>query len=372
MLPVKKIVCPTDFSDPSAEAVRLAGELASHFGAELLLLHVVTPSLAAPPAMEAPPVTLPITVADLEATAEQSLQEMAARLQAQGLRASFRVQRGSAAEEIVQAAEQEQAELIAIATQGRTGLGHLLFGSVASKVVRLAKCPVLTVSFRPSRANSKEAVPPAEEEGSTPPEKSEEQKKQEEKIETRLEKWESKIEDLQARAEKAKFKWIQEEEQLERLRGKRDALRQNLRDLGRSGDEAWEGLKGKLEEGLEEMKEAFEATVIGLKQKGSEAAEKAARKKEGYVQKMETQLKDWGTKIDALKNKAEAAKGEVKSKYLEQAEELRKKQEAAKKMLQELKQSSSLAWGDLKSGLDQILKDLKRSLKQSASRFKKK
>lgn len=104
MLPLKKIICPTDFSDPSSEAIRVAAELASHFGAEMLLLHVVVPSSVVPPAAEVPPVNLPLTAQELEASAEKTLQEMAGRLQDQGLRAGFRVLRGNEAEEIVRAA----------------------------------------------------------------------------------------------------------------------------------------------------------------------------------------------------------------------------------------------------------------------------
>ena len=66
MLPLKKIICPTDFSDSAHEAVRVAAELASHFGAEMLLLHVVVPGSAVPPAVEVPPVNLPLTEQELE------------------------------------------------------------------------------------------------------------------------------------------------------------------------------------------------------------------------------------------------------------------------------------------------------------------
>jgi len=372
MLPLRKIVCPTDFSDPSHEAVRVAAELASHFGAEMLLLHVVVPGSAVPPAMEVPPVNLPLTEQELEASARRSLEEMAGRLQAQGLRAGFRVLRGNEAEEIVQAAEQEQAELIAIGTRGRTGLEYLLFGSVAKKVVRLAKCPVLTVSFRPVREPAREAASPAGEEGGKSLEKSEKQKEQEEKIEARLKEWGAKIEELHGRAEKAISEWLKGEEEVEKLRGKEEALRQRMQDLKESGVENWQGLKGRMEAGLEELKEAFEGTVSGLKQKGSATTERAVVNLEKYAQKVEGQLKDWGAKIEALKSKADASKGEVKAKYLAQAEDLRKKQEAAKKKLQELKQSGSQAWGDLKTGLDQVLGEMKKSVKQAVSRFKEK
>ena len=58
------------------------------------------------------------------------------------------VTHGYAAEEIIRAAEAEKADMIVIATHGGTGWQHLIFGSVAEKVVRLASCPVLTIRKR--------------------------------------------------------------------------------------------------------------------------------------------------------------------------------------------------------------------------------
>ena len=61
--------------------------------------------------------------------------------------------------------------------------------------------------------------------------------------------------------------------------------------------------------------------------------------KEGYVQKIEGQLKDWGGRIESLKTGAESSTARVKAKCLEQAEELRKKQETARKRLQQIKEA---------------------------------
>jgi nucleotide-binding universal stress UspA family protein len=70
MLPIKRILCPTDFSDPSYEAIKAASELASHFGAEMILLHVVPPAPVSPEVMAVPPATVPVSRKDWEALAK--------------------------------------------------------------------------------------------------------------------------------------------------------------------------------------------------------------------------------------------------------------------------------------------------------------
>jgi nucleotide-binding universal stress UspA family protein len=116
MFPVKTVLCPTDFSEPSQEALKIARELASQVGAGLLLVHVV-PVL---PALPNDP-NYVLKVPEYERLLHQD------------------------ADEIVRIAEIEKADLIVIATHGTTGWRRFMFGSVADKVVRLAKCPVLTI-----------------------------------------------------------------------------------------------------------------------------------------------------------------------------------------------------------------------------------
>jgi nucleotide-binding universal stress UspA family protein len=142
MLPLKKILCPTDFSAPSYTALDKAVELAQHFDAELWLIHVV-PFL---------PVTAPDLVvvasvpsdADRMETARQELNSAVTRVPA-GVKVHTEVRMGYADKEIVCAAHDEGFDLIVIATFGHTGWRHLVFGSVAEAVVRQSRCPVLTV-----------------------------------------------------------------------------------------------------------------------------------------------------------------------------------------------------------------------------------
>ena len=144
MDPFKRILCPLDFSDPSHEALKKATELASHFGSELLILHVI-PAVPLP----ADPNYIFSAVDDYEDAlhqdAEQRLAEVIAKQIPKGINCRPLVRHGDPASEIVLAAEEEKVDLLVISTHGHTGLNHLVFGSVAEKVVRHAHCPVLTI-----------------------------------------------------------------------------------------------------------------------------------------------------------------------------------------------------------------------------------
>ena len=146
MLPIKKILCPTDFSDPSYKAVTAASELAKHFSAELIVIHVVPPV----PGLDVDFMTstdFDVTgyQNEIERYAEQDLQKEILKIPNEGLRIRSKLLTGKPADQIVQFAKDEKVDLIVIATHGRTGLNHLVFGSVAEKVVRLAGHPVLTI-----------------------------------------------------------------------------------------------------------------------------------------------------------------------------------------------------------------------------------
>jgi nucleotide-binding universal stress UspA family protein len=149
MLPLRTLLCPTDFSEPSLCALVVAVELAQHFGAELALLHVITPL----PTLPAPMVSS-LNVASyqsqLRKAGEQELAALAAKQLPPGLAARLLVATGDAADEIVRAAADAEAGLVVIATHGRTGWRRFVSGSVTEKVVRLASCPVLTIRCPPA------------------------------------------------------------------------------------------------------------------------------------------------------------------------------------------------------------------------------
>src|SRR5262245_46234141 len=145
MLPIKRILVPTDFGECSAPAVRLAAELADKFGAELVLLHVVQDlALAMPDAVMPTPVPGP-DLNQLTNAAKTGLSNVIQREQLTRLKPRVEVRIGSPVPEIVAAATDLKADLLCVGTHGRTGLAHLILGSQAERIIREAPCPVLTV-----------------------------------------------------------------------------------------------------------------------------------------------------------------------------------------------------------------------------------
>jgi nucleotide-binding universal stress UspA family protein len=82
-------------------------------------------------------------VAEIEAVAQQRMEAPQKRVQDAGLPEAIRIVHGVPFREIIDTAKDIQADLIIMGTHGRTGVPHLLIGSVAERVVRLAPCPVL-------------------------------------------------------------------------------------------------------------------------------------------------------------------------------------------------------------------------------------
>jgi len=145
MLPFKRILCPTDFSEPACKAIKAAGEVAEANTAELILLHVV----GAIPALDSPTGMVGFDVAayqkELTESAERSLEERIEKHIPEGVSTRALVVHGDAPHEIVRVANEEGVDLIVMSTHGATGWRERIFGSVTDKVVRHAECPVLTV-----------------------------------------------------------------------------------------------------------------------------------------------------------------------------------------------------------------------------------
>jgi nucleotide-binding universal stress UspA family protein len=137
MLPIRTILHPTDFTDYSNYAFRLACSLARDYGARLLVLHVTPPVVVYGERLALPPPPAP----------KEPLVARLAQLVAQDPKVPMqhRLAEGDAATEILRVAQEIKPELIVMGTHGRTGLGRLLMGSVAEQVVRRAPCPVVTV-----------------------------------------------------------------------------------------------------------------------------------------------------------------------------------------------------------------------------------
>ncbi len=139
---IRQILAPTDFSEYSKQTLDRARELARAFGATLVLLHVV--ELPAYPIEGLPPSRLGGSL--LEDLEQQAISRLAQVLANEAeVEVVRRVVIGVPYRKIVEVAEAEKVDLIVMATHGRTGLGHLVMGSVAERVVRTAPCPVLTI-----------------------------------------------------------------------------------------------------------------------------------------------------------------------------------------------------------------------------------
>lgn len=143
MVEIKKILCAVDFSDMSKKIAEYAATLASSLGAEVVVLYVA-PSLSQYVGFHVPPASIETFVGEIVSGAEKTM-EVFLQENFEGLKAKGIVKTGYAAEEILDLAEEEKVDLIVMGTHGRKGIDRILFGSVAEKVVKGAKMPVLTV-----------------------------------------------------------------------------------------------------------------------------------------------------------------------------------------------------------------------------------
>jgi nucleotide-binding universal stress UspA family protein len=148
----KKILVPLDSSSMAEAALPLARNLAECFGAEMVVLHVNTPMVMQYYAPE-----MLTMVAELEQTARIEantyIHHTAASLMDRGIKASAVMKDdATAANAILDYADHNGVDLIAMSTHGRSGIGRWLLGSVADKVVHGAKMPVLLV--RPDESKS--------------------------------------------------------------------------------------------------------------------------------------------------------------------------------------------------------------------------
>jgi universal stress protein A len=138
------ILVPTDFSGLSCEAFSWAMLLAKEFKAKIVIVHVISDRDAEE--MTAQPGNPWESVLERE---DQTMIESFQRCLQSNIDQTVEVQTlvkvGPADEKIVETAQEKAADLIVMATHGRTGLYHALMGSVAEKVVRQAPCPVLTI-----------------------------------------------------------------------------------------------------------------------------------------------------------------------------------------------------------------------------------
>ena len=141
---IELILVPTDFSGLSCEAFSWATLLAQQFNAKILIVHVISERDAVD--MTSQPGNPWENVLEREDKAMiENFQSCLISDFRQKVETETLVEVGPADERLIEAAKENDADLIVMATHGRTGLSHALMGSVAEKVLRNAPCPVFTV-----------------------------------------------------------------------------------------------------------------------------------------------------------------------------------------------------------------------------------
>jgi nucleotide-binding universal stress UspA family protein len=140
MLPLATILHPTDFSENSEFAFRVACALARDYKARLILLHVMPTPMVIYAGGPVPAETWPSTE-----EVKDKLRELEGH--AHRTRVESLVMEGDPVDMILRAAEESNSDVIVMGTHGRTGLGRLLMGSVAESVIRKAPCPVLSTKL---------------------------------------------------------------------------------------------------------------------------------------------------------------------------------------------------------------------------------
>jgi nucleotide-binding universal stress UspA family protein len=145
MMEIRQILCPVDFSDTSRHALEHAVAIAGWYESRLTLLHVMgQPFVAQPPLLFAD-FAGPVLLESERKAFEDRLHLWLVDARAKGLSTETVLTEGRPERRILDRAASLPADLIVLGTHGRSGFEHLLLGSVAEKVLRQARCPVLTV-----------------------------------------------------------------------------------------------------------------------------------------------------------------------------------------------------------------------------------
>jgi len=158
MLEIKKILCPVDFSEFSATAYDYAHSLARHYKAKLFIQHVSEPVISVPPEYISPPLIEQV-YAHQVTDAEERIRELSRRRSLDEVEHEVVLERGGAADCILEFVDSEKMDLIVMGTHGKRGLDRLVVGSVTEKVLRKAHCPVLAIPRLAQEASGTSAEP---------------------------------------------------------------------------------------------------------------------------------------------------------------------------------------------------------------------
>lgn len=143
-LSIQNILVPIDFSVHSKNALRYAVSMAEQYAASLHLIYVIEPMIY-PADLGFGQVVMPGVEEELRIKSENELQNLIEREIGGGIKADSVVRLGKPHQEILREVDEKKIDLVVLASHGHTGVEQILFGSTAMRIVRLAKCPVLTI-----------------------------------------------------------------------------------------------------------------------------------------------------------------------------------------------------------------------------------
>ena len=144
MTPIKRVLLATDFSDCARRAEEYACALAASWRAQLTVITVVEFQ----PGLDREYAVNQVYLNDRMYHATSELAAFQDKLHRRGIETATRVGTGLPSEEVIAAAQADDSDLIVLGTRGTSGLTHVLLGSTAERVIRMAPCPVLTVPMR--------------------------------------------------------------------------------------------------------------------------------------------------------------------------------------------------------------------------------
>jgi len=145
----QRILCPTDFSQFSLQALRHAMALSRQFGSRLKIVHVI-PQLF--PGGESLSASAPwLTTPEVRERVDAEMRRFLEPLREARVTHEIEIREGDPWREIVATAEEMPADLVVLGTHGRGGLDRVFLGSVAEKLVRRLPCPVFSVSHEEGR-----------------------------------------------------------------------------------------------------------------------------------------------------------------------------------------------------------------------------
>ena len=136
---IKKILVPIDFSDYSKSALKYAVNFCKNCQAEMILIYVVEPVIY-PPDFSMGQIAIPSVNSEWDERARQELDKLAKEEIPSGMTVKTIIKTGKPFIEIIETAGELDVDLIIIATHGRSGMEHILFGSTAEKGNRSSSC----------------------------------------------------------------------------------------------------------------------------------------------------------------------------------------------------------------------------------------